>query len=334
MGDGRRRLQAGSLPRGRSCTLGMRATMRTISLDPWEGGDQEERAVSRRSFFAGTVVTAASSCGADNAQSGEDNIHTRMVGAQDPTLIFVHGFACALDDWDAQVKALSSRFRCVALDLPGHGHSAKPETGSIATMGSAVKQVRERVGARATILVGHSMGCRVIIEAFLKSESGAAGLVFVDGSIIGGDPETGVQRAKDSISRGGIDALTQRLFTDMFLEGSDPALRDRLVARAKGVDPALREELFVDLARWDLTKARDALKQITVPALVLQSTYIDSNLRRVALRAGMTTPWMDAIASSIAKSEAKIVPGSGHFAMIEGAQTVNEEIGRFAARLA
>jgi pimeloyl-ACP methyl ester carboxylesterase len=200
-------------------------------------------------------------------------------------------------------------------------------------MGSAVKQLKEQVGASATILVGHSMGCRVIIEAFLKSPSGVSGLVFVDASIIGGDPETGVQRAKDSMSRGGMDALTQRLFADMFLDGSDPALCDRLIARAKGVDPAFREELFVDLVRWDLTQARVALKQITVPALVLQSTYIDSNLRRIPLRAGKTTPWMDAISSSLAKSEAKIVPDAGHFAMIEGAQIVNEEIGKFAAWL-
>jgi pimeloyl-ACP methyl ester carboxylesterase len=297
--------------------------------------DQEKRAdLSRRSFIAGSVVTMASSGAPANAQSGKDNINTRVLGTQDPTLIFVHGYTCALDDWDAQVKALSPRFRCVALDLPGHGVSAKPEAASIATMGDAVKQVKERVGARTTILVGHSMGCRVIIEAFLKSPSGVAGLVFVDGSIIGGDPETGIQRVKDSISRDGMDALTQRLFTDMFIEGSDPALRDRLVARAKAVDPVFREELFVDLVRWDLTKAREALKQITVPALVLQSTYVDSNLKRVPLRAGMTTPWMDAIASSVAKSEANIVPNAGHFAMIEGAQFINEEIGKFAARLA
>jgi pimeloyl-ACP methyl ester carboxylesterase len=297
--------------------------------------DQEQRPrLSQRSFVASAVATAAGSLAPVRAETGKDHINLRVTGAQDPTLIFVHGFACALDDWDAQVKALSPRFRCVALDLPGHGASAKPETVSIATMGSAVKQVKERVDARATILVGHSMGCRVIVEAFLQSPPGISGLVFVDGSIIGGDPETGVQRAKDSISRGGMDAFTERLFTDMFLEDSDPALRDRLVARAKGIDPAFREELFVDFVRWDLTKARAALKQIAVPALVLQSTYIDSNLKRAPMQAGMTTPWMDAIASAVAKSEAKIVPHAGHFAMIEGAQVINEEIGKLAARLA
>jgi hypothetical protein len=32
--------------------------------------------------------------------------------------------------------------------------------------------------------------------------------------------------------------------------------------------------------------------------------------------------------------KAKIVTGAGHFAMIEAAPTVNDEIGKFAARLA
>ncbi len=291
--------------------------------------------LSRRSFLAATMATAAGvwAPSAVHAQSGKGNINFRVTGSQDPTLLFVHGFACALDDWDAQVQALSPRFRCVALDLPGHGASAKPATVSIAALGSAVAQVKEEVGARSTVLVGHSMGCRVIVEALLQSPSGVAGLAFVDGSILGGDPETGIQRAKDAISKAGIDPLTQRLFSDMFLESSDPKLRERLLARAQAIDPRFREELFVDLVRWDLTKAKDSLKQIKVPALVLQATFINPELKRVPMQAGMTTPFMDAVAASVATSEAKIVTGSGHFAMIEAAPAVNEEIGKFAARL-
>jgi pimeloyl-ACP methyl ester carboxylesterase len=177
------------------------------------------------------------------------------------------------------------------------------------------------------------MGCRVIIEAYLQSRADVVGFVFVDGSILGGDPETGVNRAKET-ARAGIDPLTQRLFNDMFLEGSDPAVRERLVARAKKVDPLLREELFVDMVRWDLTKARDALKQIAVPALVLQSTYFNNEFKRVSLQPGMTTPWMDAIAASVPKSHAKVVPNAGHFTMIDAARMVSEEIGKFAAAVA
>lgn len=291
--------------------------------------------LSRRSFIAATTAMATGIWAprAAWAQSGKGSINFRVTGDQDPTLLFVHGFACALDDWDAQVTALSPRFRCVALDLPGHGASAKPATVSIAAMGSAVAQVKEQVGARSTVLVGHSMGCRVIVEALLQSPTGVSGLAFVDGSLLGGDPQTGIQRAKDAISTAGIDPLTQKLFNDMFLENSDPKLRERLVARAQAIDPGLREELFVDLVRWDLTKAKDALKQIKVPALVLQATFINPELKRVPMQAGMTTPFMDAVAASVPNSEAKIVTGSGHFAMIEAAPAVTDEIGKFAARL-
>ena len=265
------------------------------------------------------------------AASGE--INARVVGSQEPVLIFVHGFACALDDWDRQVETLSRRFRCVALDLPGHGRSPRLEPASIAVMGCAVNSVRERIGGRSTILVGHSMGCRVIIEAFQQSRAKLEGLVFVDGSILGGDQETAIKRSKDTIDREGMDGFTQRFFSDMFLDGSDAKLRERLIARAQSVDAKTREALFLDLIRWDLTKARDALRAITVPVLLLQSTYINSALQRMPLQPGMTTPWMDAVAGSVPTTEAKIIYDVGHFAMIEGAQAVNDAIEKFAAGL-
>ena len=48
----------------------------------------------------------------------------------------------------------------------------------------------------------------------------------------------------------------------------------------------------------------------------------------------MSTRWMDLVAGLVPKSEAKIIPGAGHFAMIEAAPAVNDEIQTFAKRLA
>ena len=50
-------------------------------------------------------------------------IHHVVTGAGDPPIVFVHGFACAHEDWDAQVAHLSPRHRTVAVDLRGHGAS-------------------------------------------------------------------------------------------------------------------------------------------------------------------------------------------------------------------
>jgi pimeloyl-ACP methyl ester carboxylesterase len=293
--------------------------------------------VTRRSFLvAGTAATMtwSSALRLTHAESGTGNINFRVAGAGEPTLLFVHGFTCSLEDWDGQVKGLSPRFRCAALDLPGHGASARPDVISIGAMGEAVNKVKARIAGRRTVLIGHSMGCRVITEAFQQSPASAVGLVYVDGSIIGGDPEVVIKRTKEAVDRGGIDAFTEKLFNDMFLDTSDANLRQRLVARAKSVDGGFREALLLDTIRWDIEKSKIALRQTTVPVLVLQSTYINSELKRVPLQAGMTTPWMDAVASLVAHSEAKIVRGAGHFAMIEAAQDVNDAIEKFADHLA
>jgi hypothetical protein len=68
--------------------------------------------------------TEKTEIGAGSGHMANDQNHINFVvrGTDDPTVIFVHGFACSLDDWEEQFRSLSPRFRCVALDLPGRGH--------------------------------------------------------------------------------------------------------------------------------------------------------------------------------------------------------------------
>src|SRR3954465_937871 len=265
--------------------------------------------------------------------NGQNHINYVVRGTGAPTLIFVHGFACSLDDWQEQLRGLSPNFRCVALDLPGHGESAKPEPVSIEILAAAVNWVKDQVQASDSILVGHSMGCRVIVEAFQQSAATVSALVFVHGSFLGADLASAMKTSTAAIARAGMDAFTHQFFSDMFLESGDPELRERVIARAQGLNAHFREELFLDLVRWDATKLTDALRRINVPALVLQSTYVNSDLKRVSLPLGMTTPWMDAVGSLVQKSRARVIPNAGHMTMIEAAQAVNEAIQEFAAQM-
>ena len=66
----------------------------------------------------------------------------RIAGTGKPTLIFVHGFCCAGEDWVRQLDVLSANFRCIALDLPGHGHSAPPDEGTVEAMAQAVNRAK------------------------------------------------------------------------------------------------------------------------------------------------------------------------------------------------
>src|SRR3954447_15949362 len=196
-----------------------------------------------------------------------NHINFFVRGTDDPTLIFVHGFGCSLHDWEGQFRDLSPSFRCVALDLPGHGHSAKPETISIETMGTAVNRVKDRIAARSTILVGHSMGCRVITDAFQQSDATVSGLVFVDGSILGSDLESTMKSTKAAIDRAGMDAFTHQFFSEK--------LPDELAAGEAYIANELSALMWVHATLVDTAVAAYELVMPTLSPEVRERYYAD-----------------------------------------------------------
>ena len=45
------------------------------------------------------------------------------VSGHGPDVVLLHGWSLNLRVWDGLVRALAPRFRLIAIDLPGHGHS-------------------------------------------------------------------------------------------------------------------------------------------------------------------------------------------------------------------
>ena len=67
-----------------------------------------------------------------------DAIHCVDTGKSSPAIVFIHGFTCDLTDWDAQTAVLSEKYRCVAIDMPGHGHTPAEATTTIASLAKSV----------------------------------------------------------------------------------------------------------------------------------------------------------------------------------------------------
>ncbi|MDM0021789.1 alpha/beta fold hydrolase [Variovorax saccharolyticus] len=288
---------------------------------------------SRRSFITAGVAGLAA-LGLNRSAFGAGRIRTIAAGANDPTIIFVHGFACAADDYQAQIDALSSSYRCIALDLPGHGASAMPAQPTMAALAQAVNDVKERSGARKVILAGHSMGSKVVREAYRQSTEGVVGLVFIDGSVYSGNPDTINANLRAQLAREGYKEWAKRQFDSMVMDNGDPKLRQRLAARAQALDPDFAEALLVDAVRWELPSGLESMKHIAVPTLLLQSTYFTSDYKRVPLKDGIKTPFMELAPKVIAQCEVRTISGVGHFPMIEAAPVVNQHFREFAARVA
>jgi pimeloyl-ACP methyl ester carboxylesterase len=91
------------------------------------------------------------------------DLHFADVG-EGPTVLFVHGWGMAHEVWDRQVTALSSRCRCVAVDLRGHGGSPKPADGyAYADHVDDLRALIARLEIDTCVVVGWSLGGAVAI---------------------------------------------------------------------------------------------------------------------------------------------------------------------------
>ena len=91
-------------------------------------------------------------------------------------LVFLHGAGANLGMWHPQVERLSDEFRCIAVDLPGHG----VDRASRFTLEAGVEAVRgtidKHAGGAATV-VGLSLGAYVGIATAAAHPDRVAGLV-------------------------------------------------------------------------------------------------------------------------------------------------------------
>ena len=111
-------------------------------------------------------------------------IHYQNYGKGKEAIVLVHGWGCNLGHWHHQVAAFAQRTRVLAIDLPGHGLSDKPEiTYSMDLFARAVDAVMRDAGVERAVLVGHSMGTPVIRQFYRKYPDKTLALVIVDGGL-------------------------------------------------------------------------------------------------------------------------------------------------------
>jgi pimeloyl-ACP methyl ester carboxylesterase len=92
--------------------------------------------------------------------------------------VFIHGTRLTRAQWGPQLRRLSRSFRCVAIDLPGHGTRASEPWTLAAAAAAVAEAIDAAVPARRAVLVGLSLGGYVAIAAADRYPDRVAGLVI------------------------------------------------------------------------------------------------------------------------------------------------------------
>src|SRR5258706_8739947 len=127
-----------------------------------------ERCASACLLFFCLLVVVTPAAAQKTATAGGDShyasldkmrIHYQSYGKGSEALVLIHGWTCNIDNWTDQLPDFAKRGRVIAIDLPGHGRSDKPEvTYSMDLFARGVDAVRRDAGGQRRGLIGHSLG--------------------------------------------------------------------------------------------------------------------------------------------------------------------------------
>lgn len=99
------------------------------------------------------------------------------------TLIFLHYFGGSAQEWQGVMNQLSDEYRCIAIDLRGHGDSNAPSASyAVDDMADDVVALSNILGVDDFVLVGHSMSGKVALALASRQPAGLQSLLLISPS--------------------------------------------------------------------------------------------------------------------------------------------------------
>jgi pimeloyl-ACP methyl ester carboxylesterase len=219
---------------------------------------------------------------------------------RDNPVIFIHGAGDSARIWSTLPHHLADH-PVITIDLPGHGQrpDTLPAQVSIEDYAQAVRAiVREELQVERPFIAGHSMGGAIALTLALQQSLPLAGLILIG---------TGARlrvRADLLEAARSTPEEAQRAIVNWSLS---PATRETLRGALLAEQPAIRPQLYRDLAACNAFDCMGKLEQVRVPTLVIGGAD------------DLMTPvkYSQYLHEHIKGSTLHIIPNAGHYLMRE-----------------
>jgi pimeloyl-ACP methyl ester carboxylesterase len=245
---------------------------------------------------------------------GQKVAFARSTGNGRP-VILVHGNSASAATWGNLIDGpFGQSFRCLALDLPGHGRSAKaasPDGYTLPGYAALLAAFAKATGAPDAVVVGWSLGGHIAIEA-------SPGLPGAAGYVIFGTPPVSspAQLAEGFLPNPAMaTGFTAEVSEDearayaaaMLAPGSDVPL-DGEVADILATDGAARAGLYAGIGEGKFADEIGLVQGLTVPVAVLHGEA--EQLVSLDYLNALEIPalWRGAV---------QVIPGAGHAPQLE-----------------
>lgn len=265
-------------------------------------------------LLIGTICFTACKQSKEDFATSSDGLKISYTdqGQGSPALVFVHGWSCDKGYWKNQVPAFSDEYRVVTLDYGGHGNSGTDrENFTINSFGNDVVAVVKKLDLDQVILIGHSMGGDVIVDAASKMPERVIALVGID---------TYQQFRDTTFTKEMFDSYTAPFYKD-FTPGVDGFVRAMFPENA---DPAIVDQVAADMSSADSRIAMQAFESMFEFGNVIEGRLTAMNIPVYAVNADLW-PTNEAYNRSVVPDfNVRYMPGYGHFIMLENPEMFNK----------
>jgi pimeloyl-ACP methyl ester carboxylesterase len=229
-------------------------------------------------------------------------------GTAGGAVLLIHCWSCDRGYWEAQVEDLTRDYRVISVDLAGHGDSGSSRSEwTIEAFGRDVEAVVDDLTLDSVILVGHSMGGPVALEAARRLTGRVVGVIGIDTLH---DVE---RRYPDEVwdqVLGGLERdfgpACDGFVREMFPAGADPELVQEVAGDMCSAPPRVAIAALAALRHHD---AAASLSAAGVPLRCINATTEPTNV--------------EANRRHARDFEVYTIEGTGHFPMLERPEELN-----------
>lgn len=238
-----------------------------------------------------------------------------------PPVVMIHGIAASLNDWEQMVLELASQgYSCYALDLLGHGESAKPDQPEDYHVETLYNHFNEWVLALnfdiPPILVGHSLGGYLSLLHALRHPEQVRALVLIDPFYSPGQLSPLLRLVR---KRPRLGSKVIRVVPEWFIHtllGWDPDIANNfsLEARLQIANDYKRSSPYFVYITEDLDDLTSTLRHLRKPTQVIWGEY-DRTLNPSTFQK---------LAQTIPNASSNKIPNCGHQPHIGKPNLVNQ----------
>lgn len=255
-----------------------------------------------------------------------EGLFYRKTGIGDP-LIILHGLFGSSDNWVSIAKVLSENYCVYLLDLRNHGQSFHDDTFTYEAMSLDVERFMRHHKLKDPVLLGHSMGGKVVMNIATNHREKVKGLIVVDIA-----PKYYPVHHQTILA--GLNAIDLNLVSSR--KEADKAL-SRYVS-----EPGIRQFLLKNLARssekafyWKNNLPVINVHIGNVGEMIIEGSHYDGPTLFIdGPKSGyISSEDHESILEIFPKAEITEIPGAGHWVHVEQPAKFIEVVNKFLSEL-